>query len=577
VRIAARWRLPPPRPGSLHRYKGVTTLNSKSTLGRRLLIGVGGAAATALVLAGCASGGSTSNTSLDSVIVGTSDVITSLDPAGSYDNGSFAVMNQVYPFLMNTPYGSPDVKPDIATSASFTSPTEYTVKLKKGLKFANGDALTSSDVKFTFDRQLAIADPNGPSSLLSNLKSTAAPDATTVVFTLKSANDQTWPQVLSSPAGPIVDEQVFSATKVTSDAAIVKGEGFAGQYSISQYKPKELIQYKAFTGYKGILGDAETKSITAQYFTDETDLKLAVQKGDVDVAYRSLSPTDLASLKKNKNVTVHDGPGGEIRYIVFNFDTMPYGAKTSEADSKKALAVRQAVADSVDREALSSDVYKGSYTPLYSAVPDGLTGSITPFKTMYGDGNGGPSTSKAKSTLNSAGVATPVTLNLQYTPDHYGASSDDEYALIKSQLEKTGLFKVNLQSTLYDTYSTQRTKDAYPLYQLGWFPDYSDADNYLTPFFLPSPGADGKDVDGGFLLNHYNNPQVDTLIDKQRSETDASARTKDIEQIQTLEAGDISTLPLLQGAQVAVSGKDVKGVDTTLDASFKFRYAALSR
>ena len=100
------------------------------------------------------------------------------------------------------PYGSPDVQPDIATSASFTSPTEYTVKLKPGLKFANGHDLTSSDVKFTFDRQLKINDPNGPASLLGNLASTAAPDPTTVVFHLKAANDQTFAQVLVQPGRP---------------------------------------------------------------------------------------------------------------------------------------------------------------------------------------------------------------------------------------------------------------------------------------------------------------------------------------------------------------------------------------
>ena len=84
--------------------------------------------------------------------------------------------------------------------------------LKPGLKWANGNDLTSSDVKFTFDRQLAIADENGPSSLLYNLDSVEAPDDTTVVFNLKSENDQVFPQILSSPAGPIVDEDVFSAT-----------------------------------------------------------------------------------------------------------------------------------------------------------------------------------------------------------------------------------------------------------------------------------------------------------------------------------------------------------------------------
>ena len=65
--------------------------------------------------------------------LGTTESITAMDPAGSYDNGSFAVMNQVFPFLMNTPLGSPDVEPDIAESAEFTSPTQYTVTLKPDL------------------------------------------------------------------------------------------------------------------------------------------------------------------------------------------------------------------------------------------------------------------------------------------------------------------------------------------------------------------------------------------------------------------------------------------------------------
>src|SRR6185312_2660541 len=136
--------------------------------GRRLLAVSAAFAAAALVLAGC-SGSNNGSGGGGALTVGTTDKITSLDPAGSYDNGSFAVMNQVYPFLMNTPYGSPDVEPDIAASAEFTSDTEYTVTLKEGLTFANGNELTSSDVKFTFDRQLAIDDPNGPAALLYNL------------------------------------------------------------------------------------------------------------------------------------------------------------------------------------------------------------------------------------------------------------------------------------------------------------------------------------------------------------------------------------------------------------------------
>ncbi|GAA3568857.1 ABC transporter substrate-binding protein [Microlunatus spumicola] len=543
-----------------------------SRRGRVLALGAG-LAASALLLTACGGGGggttagSSAGATGGTLVIGTTDKITSLDPAGSYDNGSFAVMNQVYPFLLNTPYGSPDVQPDIATSAEFTSPTEYTVKLKPGLKWANGHDLTSSDVKFTFDRDVKIADPNGPSSLLSNLDSVSAPDPTTVVFKLKAANDQTFAQVLSSPAGPIVDEEVFAADAVTPDKTIVDGKAFAGQYTIASYDVNNLIQYKSYDGYQGLLGPAKTGTVNVKYYADASNMKLEVSNNSIDVAFRSLSANDIADLRTNDKVKVVDGPGGEIRYMVFNFDTMPFGTKTSDADAKKSLAVRSAVADLVDRDALSEQVYKGTYTPLYSQVPKGLTGANDAYKELYGDGNGAPSADKAKQALADAGVSTPVDLKLQYNTDHYGPGSTDEYGLIKSQLEASGLFKVDLQSTEYVQYSKDRVKDAYPVYQLGWFPDYSDADNYLTPFFSKN----------NFVANHYDSAPVQKLIGEQLVQTDKTKRAELIGQIQDAEAKDISTLPLLQGSQVAVVGSTVSGADQTLDASFKFRYAALSK
>ena len=536
----------------------------------RLGLAIGALGVSALVLSGCATstgdtGGDTGDAKGGDIVVGTTDKIVSLDPAGSYDNGSFAVMNQIYPFLMNSKYGTAEVTPDIAESAEFTSPTEYTVKLKAGLKFANGNDLTSSDVKFTFDRMVKIADPNGPSSLLGNLASVAAPDDTTVVFTLKNGNDQVWPLILSSPAGPIVDEDVFSPDAVTADDVIVKGDAFAGQYTIDSYKVNELVSYKPNPDYKGVLGAAENSGVQTKYYADASNLKLAIGNGDIDVAFRSLSATDVADLATNDKVQVVDGPGGEIRYIVFNFNTMPFGATTAEADPAKALAVRQAMADLIDRAAVAKDVYKDTFAPLYSYVPQGMPGATEPLKDMYGDGNGGPDVDKATKTLADAGVSTPVTLNLQYNGDHYGPSSGDEYAAYKTQLEKGGLFTVNLQQTEWVQYSKDRSADVYPEYQLGWFPDYSDADNYLSPFFLKE----------NFLANHYDNPAVNDAIVKEQSETDSAKRLEQIGQIQEMVAKDLSTLPILQGKQVAIVGKDVTG--TTLDASFKFRYAPLSK
>jgi peptide/nickel transport system substrate-binding protein len=553
-------------------------MNSLSTSGRRRLVATAGIAATALALSACGGGNSSAEGGSSSsgggggtLTIGTSDKITTIDPAGAYDNGSFAVMNQVYPFLMNTPPGSPDVQPDIATSAEFTTPTDFTVKLKPGLTFVNGHALTSSDVKFSFDRILKINDENGPASLLANLASTDAPDDTTVVFHLKVGNDQTFAQILSTNVGPIVDEEVLSPDALTPDADIVAGKAFAGPYTLTKYDQNNLLSYEANPNYQGLLGKPKTDKINVKYYADASNLKLDIQQGNIDVAFRSLSATDIADLRKNDKVQVVDGPGGEIRYIVFNFDTQPFGAKADGADPAKALAVRQAVADLIDRQAISDQVYKGTYTPLYSFVPKGLTGATTPLMDSYGDGKGGPSADKAKQRLTAAGITTPVQLSLQYTTDHYGPSSGDEYARLKDQLEASGLFAVNLQSTEYVQYSKDRVADVYPAYQLGWFPDFSDADNYLTPFFL------NTDDSTAFLQNHYRNDAVNALIQQEVTTTDADARTKLIEQVQTEEAKDLATVPYLQGSQVAVVGKDVSGAKDTLDASFKFRYGVLSK
>lgn len=535
----------------------------------RSAIALAGVSALALTACTGPSGGGTNTGGAGggTITYGTTDKVVTLDPAGSYDAGSFMVMNQIYPFLMNAKPGTADSTPDIAESAEFTSPTEYTVKLKSDLKFANGHALTSSDVKFSFDRVVKIADPNGPASLLGNLASVATPDDQTVVFTLEDGNDQVFPGVLAANSGPIVDEEVFPADKVMTDDEIVKGKPFAGPYTIESYKKNELISLKPNPDYKGLLGKPANDGANIKYYADANNLKLEVQQGGIDVAGRSLTATDVADLEKDSKVKVHKGPGGELRYIVFNFDTMPFGAKAPDADPAKALAVRQAMAHIVDREALATQVYKGTYLPAYSVVPDGFVGATQPLKEMYGDGTGKPSLDKAKKAFSDAGVTAPVTIKLQYNPDHYGESSGDEYAMIKEQLEKSGLFKVDLQSTEWVTYSKDRTADAYPVYQLGWFPDYSDADNYLTPFFVP----------GNFLGNHYENPAVTELIGKQLTTVDKAEREKVLGEAQEAVAKDLSTLPLLQGAQLMVAGANVKGVDTTLDASFKTRLGVISK
>jgi peptide/nickel transport system substrate-binding protein len=540
-----------------------------SKTGTRLLSAIVGVASFAMVLAGCSTSGNPGNdeSAGGAITVGTTDRVTSIDPAIAWDQGSTAVINQIYPLLMDSPYGTSEVEPNIAVSAEFSTPTEFTVKLKPGLTFANGHDLTSSDVKFSFDRQLKISAANGPSTLLSNLESVSTPDSETVVFHLRTANDQVWPQILSSPAGPIVDEEVFSPDEATSADEIVAANAFAGQYTVTSFDLNNLMSLEANASYQGLLPKARTDAVRVKYYSSATNLTLDIQEGNIDVAWRSLAPTDIEGLRADKNVKVVDGPGGEIRYLVFNLGTQPYGDMSPNANEAKALAVRHAAAHLIDREAVAEQVYKGTFKPLYSIIPQGMTGATDVLSDLYGDGNGGPDIDKAEATLEAAGVTTPVELSLQYNGDHYGPSSGDEYAMIKSQLESSGLFAVDLQSTEWVQYVEDFTSDGYPAFQLGGFPDYPDAYNFLQALYF----------EGGFLGTHYDNPEVDELILKQGTTSDQDARIKLTEEIQKRVAVDLPILPLLQGAQVAITGVDIVGTSDTLDGSYKFRYAALAK
>ena len=551
---------------------------------------LGAAALIAISLSACGagkkdSGGSSSNTPVSSdsatggavtssssapapaagksLTIGTTDQVVALDPAYSYDFGSQFYENNIYQYLLTVPAGAKAPAPDAAQKCSFTAPTKYTCTLKSGLKFSNGDPMTAEDVAYSFKRVVAIADPAGPSSLLTNMASVAATDASTVVFTLKNANDQTFPYILGTAAGPIVDHKVFPAKAALADAKVVG----SGSYMVKAYNKNQQVTLVANPNYTGA-NTPKVGSITVRTYTESSNLKLDIQSGQIDVAYRSLSPSDIANLKSGGKVNVITGAGGELRYIVFNLKTMPGGTEAQK------LAIRQSMAYLVDREALANDVYKGTYQPSYSMVPPGIAGATTAFKDVYG---ASPNPDKAKQVLQAAGVSTPVSINVEYTTDHYGPTSPQEYGAIKRQLESTGLFKVTLNSAPYTTYSTERTKDTYPIYQLGWFPDYVDADDYLSPFLVEGNFVGAHYCDKGATDRPCDKDKVLPLLAQEETKT-GSARTTAFTQIQkTLATGALPYLPLLSGYQVAVTAKNVTGVKETLDPTYQFRMWLLDK
>jgi peptide/nickel transport system substrate-binding protein len=500
-------------------------------------------------IAGCGGGGSGGG---GTVIRGTTDQPVGIDPAGVYDLPSWDILVNVYQTLLTIPPGGNKPVPDAAQSCDFTNPTTYKCTMKDGLKFSDGSPLTSADVKFSFDRNVAIADPEGASSLLANMKSIEAPDPKTVIFHLKAPN-AVWPFILTTQSMAIVPSDVFPKDKVQPDNKVIG----SGQYTVASYEPGQQLVLEKNPQYGGAYPAKNDRAIV-QYFDKSSALKLAVEQGDVDVAYRSFSPTDLQDLKSASGLSVVGGSGTEIRYLVFNESLQP-----GSTDAQR-LAVRRAVAYTIDRQAIANNVYDGTVMPLYSQVPQGLQFATEAFKDEYG---AGPNVTKAKAELQKAGVKAPIDLEVWYTPTHYGTGSADEYAEIQHQLEDSGLFNVTLKSTEWNQYDEAALTDKYPQFQFGWFPDYPDADNYTAPFFAKT----------AFLNDHYVNPKIDKLLADEEATTNDTQRQKDFTEIQKIAAQDAPTIPIWQGGQVAAVRDGVHGVPDTFDPAYLFRLWVISK
>jgi peptide/nickel transport system substrate-binding protein len=529
---------------------------------RRGVLALASAGVLVATLAACggddsSNGNNGSSGSGEAWILGTTESVTAMDPAGSYDFGSWNMQYNIFEQLLTIPAGETEPVGDAAESCDYDDPQTVTCTLRPGLKFSNGNDLTSSDVKYSLERNIAIADPNGSAVLLGQITDAKTgkvaegaietPDDTTVVFHLNAA-DTTFLKLLSTATTSIVDEDTFPADKLLADDQVVG----SGPFKLSQYKPGEQAVLEANEGYDGPR-TPQSPQIFVQYFSETSPLKQAVENGEVDIAWRTLSPTDLNDLETKDGVEVIKGEGSEFRYWVFQFAN----------DVVKDVAVRQAVAQVIDRETIAQDAYDGTVEPAYSIVPPGFGGQKNSFEEAYGE----PSADAAKKLLADAGVKTPVELKIGYTPTHYGPNAVDEATELAAQLNESGLFKVTTDSAEWEEYQTLYKEGAYDLFILGWYPDILDADNYLSPFIR----------DGGFYANNYSNPEVNKLLDQELAETDEAKRNEIIGQLQDIVAEDVPLVPSWNGQNVAVAVDGMEGVEETLDPTYIFRFWGISK
>ncbi|MGP4003205.1 ABC transporter substrate-binding protein [Streptomyces sp. 8N706] len=513
------------------------------------------------VLAGCG-GTDEAGSDADPIVVGSTDAFEAtkdfpapFDPALAYEAGSWNILRNTFQTLMALPRSGGEPIPEAASQCGFSDQNneQYRCTLRGGMKFANGHALTVDDVKFSIERTLEIKNPNGPVSLLSNIDAVETPGGRKIVFHLKSP-DATFPYKLATPAAAIVDSEVYEKRKLRDGFAV---DG-SGPYTLRTEEKDGQVVSAVFTRNPNYEGGLQLKNDTVEMrlLPDSGAMENALKKGDIDLMTRTMSPEQIGRLERGdtENIELVEMPGQEIRYLGFDTDDPTVGE----------TAVRRAIAQVVDRQALVRDVYERTAEPLYSIVPSSVGSHVNSFFNKYGD----PDVGKARRTLAEAGISTPVKLTLNYTTDHYGPATAKEFTTLQAQLNRSGLFEASVKGRPWKTFRPAQSNGEFAVYGMGWFPDFPDADNFIDPFFSRN----------NFLNTPYRNDTIRTeLIPQTRQETQRSAAAEDFEKAQDIVADEVPVLPLWQGKQYVAARDDITGVEWALNASSVLQLWELGR
>jgi len=488
------------------------------------------------------------------LVYGTTEKVTDMDPANAYDFHTWEIFENIYRGLLGYPPGETNLVPGLADSYDVVDDGKgYVFKLKEGVKFSDGTPFDANAVKWSIDRVIRIA--GDPSWLVTDfVERVEVLDKYRVKFVLKNPVAFFPSLVATVPYYP-VNPNIYPADKIVQDPTALKGGKLVGlgAYRVAFFKRDQEVALEVNPYFYG--EKPKNDMIIIRYFADATTMRLALEKGEIDFAFKSFNPSDINDLQKMDKIKTIIGQGPYIRYVCFQNNTEPFTNKI----------VRQGVAAAINRPDIIKKVFLGQNEPLYSMVPKGMWTHTDNFKEVFGDGN----IEKSKKLLAQAGFNENNKLKFEfwYTTSHYGDTEVDMAAVLKAQFEATGVMEVSVKAAEWATYKENWGNQLMPVYLLGWYPDYIDPDNY-TSSFAGTAGSRGNGI-------YFSDPEWDAMFVDEQKTPDESTREAIFKKVQQMWTDEVPTAPIFQGTLFLFSQKDIEGI--MISPTLQFIYAPIEK
>jgi peptide/nickel transport system substrate-binding protein len=423
----------------------------------------------------------------------------SLDPALTSDRESFRLLQQVYEPLVGLAPGSTNQLVGMLAESWEGAPsdTTYVFHLREGVTFHDGTDFDAEAVKVNFDRWQNFADEFqadayhygavmggfGDDNLIENVEAT---DERTVTITLREPSP-TFLLGLALTPFSIVSPAILDQTNADDPASSTLGtdlvQGGTGPFILQDYIPDQgatLVRNEDYWGVPALLDRVIIRPIA-----DPAARLEALQGGSI-LGYDLVSPTDYEAVESTDGLSLVERASFNSLYLGLN----PLAEEESVLTD---LAVRQAIALAIDKQALVDASYGGRgavadiFLPPSSGWYDGVRAEVDDENTYPYDPDA------ARALLEEAGFGedepptvhfwAPTGVTRPYMPDPEGLQQQ-----IATMLEDVGFVVEQDSSDWTSEYTSAVQNGDYELHLLGWAADYDDPSNWYGLHFGYSQG-----------------------------------------------------------------------------------------
>ena len=465
---------------------------------------------------------------------------TNLDPRMGIDAQSERIDNLIFDHLLSRGEDL-NVAPGLAESWGVPDPRTYVFHLHRGVKFHDGRALTSRDVKWTFDSLLLGKIRSTKTAVYKYIDHIDAPEDATVIFHMKEA-DATLLWNLSDGAMGIVP--YGSGDEMTQHPV---GSGPFKFVSAETDREVILERNDDYWGER-----ARLARVRFAVVPDETTEALELRKGSGDIAINSLTPDTIAALAKDPDLAIEMGPGTRLAYLGFNL----------RDPILKDVRVRQAIAYALDRKPMIEYLWRGEAQPARSILPVqswAYNGNVPAYA---------HDPEKAKQLLDAAGYQAVNGIRFHITmKTSTDANTRLMVAVMQQQLREVGI-ALDIRSFEFATFFSDVQHGAFQLYGLRWIGGNEDPDIFEYAFHSSKFPPNGANRD------YYSNPKVDALIDRARQEIDPKIRKALYAEVQTILAEDLPYINLFYLDNVMVHTNRVTNLRLNPAGNFDFLRSA---